>query len=264
LLEQITTGYGVLNYSVTIVAGWDFKRLRSALNNNENLKHDTRDLDDAEIMNKIGYPGVNPEGRFFPDTYFVVKNSSDILLLKRAYDLMQKKMQIAWQSRDPNLYFKNQNEALTAASLIEKETWNNAERPVIAGVIVNRLKKGMLLQIDPTVIYAAGESYSGKITKANLASQSPYNTYTQKGLPPTPIAIPSLASINAAMHPKQHQYLYFVAKNFSSDNSHQFSETYLGHNQAISKAKMNLFKINYFNAERIEAYFKKSVRYTIN
>ena len=187
-------------------------------------------------MNRLGDAALAPEGQFFPETYYYTKGSSDLVILKRAFDLMQSNLKEAWETRSPNLPYKNVYEALIAASLIEKEAYFDAERPVIAGVLVNRIRKNMLIQFDPTVIYGLGLRYNGKIHKQDLLENTPYNTYVHKGLPPTPIAMPGRTSINAALHPDNTDYLYFVAR---SDKSHQFSKTLFEHQAAVIKLMSN-------------------------
>jgi len=258
LFNQITSGTGMFHYTFTIIAGWNFKHLREMLLNEPDLQHTSATLSDAAIMSYLGAPALSPEGRFFPDTFYFVKGSSDLLLLKRSFQKMQNKLNIAWANREVGLPYLTQNEALTVASLIEKETALNKERPIIAGVILNRLKKDMLLQIDPTVIYAAGDHYNGTIYKTELLSNNPYNTYKHKGLPPTPIAIPSMDSINAAMHPQHHNFYYFVVKNNTTEGGHQFSATLAEHNVAVLIARLNQ-PIEFFNNDLIKSYFLKIV-----
>lgn len=182
-------------------------------------------------MSRISSSDVDPEGEFFPETYYYTKDVSDLVILKRAYDLMQSRLSEAWQMRAADLPYQNAYEALIAASLIEKEAYFASERPLIAGVLVNRLKKNMLIQFDPTVIYGLGLRYDGTIHKKDLLENTPYNTYVRKGLPPTPIAMPSMASIEAALHPDNTDYLYFVAR---KDKSHQFSKTLPEHHAAVA------------------------------
>ncbi len=253
LLNQITTGTGMFHYTFTIIAGWNFKSLRAMLEQEPDLEHTSASMSDAAIMNYLGQPTLNPEGRFFPDTYYFSKGSSDLLLLKRAFKKMQNKLNAAWQERDSDLPYQTQNEVLTVASLVEKETPLNQERPMISGVIVNRLKKNMLLQIDPTVIYAVSTHYDGVISKKDLSSSNPYNTYKHKGLPPAPIAIPSMESIQAAVHPQHHNYYYFVAKSHLPREGHQFSATLIEHNMAVINAREHQ---EYFNDDLIRSYFK--------
>jgi len=256
LMNQITNGTGMFHYTFTIIAGWNFKHLREVLEREPDLKHTSALMTDAAIMTYLGQSAMSPEGRFFPDTYFFSKGSSDLLILKRAFQKMQNIFNTVWKNREPGLPYQTQNEALTVASLIEKETPLARERPIIAGVIVNRLKKEMLLQIDPTVIYAAGARYNGTIYKKELLADSPYNTYKRKGLPPTPIAIPGMESIQAALHPMHHDYYYFVAKNSALPaEGHQFSTTLLEHHIAV----MNVITKSapWFNEDLIRSYFIK-------
>lgn len=250
--KQVTTGKGLVYHPFTIIPGWSFNQLRRHLNQTPDLRHTTSVLDDKQIMERLGHPELAPEGEFFPETYFYTKGVSDLVILKRAFDLMQKKLKQAWESRAPGLPFKNEYEALTAASLIEKEAYLNAERPVIAGVLVNRIKKDMLLQFDPTVIYGLGQRYTGKIYKQDLVEDTAYNTYVHKGLPPTPIAMPGITSIEAAVHPQQHDYYYFVAK---GHGAHQFSKTLPEHNDAVSAVHPERQQTSfYFNETKIKTY----------
>jgi UPF0755 protein len=177
---------------------------------------------------------VAPEGEFYPETYYYTRGVADLVILKHAYDLMQSRLNQAWESRLPGLPYQDAYQALIAASLIEKEAHLNQERPIIAGVLINRLRKNMLLQIDPTVIYGMGDRYLGKIYRRDLLDDTIYNTYVHKGLPPTPIAMPSQASIDAAIHPAAHDYYYFVAK---GDGSHQFSKSLPEHHRAVQSTK---------------------------
>lgn len=231
--RQMTTGKGLYYRLFTIVPGWSFTQLRRQLLLNKYLKHISQTYDDKQIMTELGNSSLAPEGEFYPDTYYYTRGVPDLVILKRAYQLMQLKLNEAWETRLPGLPYKDAYDALIVASLIEKEAYLNSERPVIAGVLINRLRKNMLLQIDPTVIYGMGDRYTGKIYKENLVENTPYNTYVHKGLPPTPIAMPSQASIEAAIHPQANDYYYFVAK---GDGSHQFSKTLLDHNVAVQEA----------------------------
>lgn len=231
--KQLTTGTGLYYRAFTIIPGWSFNQLRKQLLATEYLKHATQGIDDNEIMRLLGSPNLPPEGEFFPETYYYTRGIPDLIILKNAFNLMQQKLNLVWNSRYPNLPYQNAYEALIAASMIEKEAYLNTERPMIAGVIINRLRKNMLLQIDPTVIYGMGERYTGKIHKENLLEDNAYNTYVHKGLPPTPIAMPSYASLEAATHPDNHDYYYFVAK---GNGSHQFSKTLSEHNDAVQSA----------------------------
>lgn len=231
--RQMQTGSGLMNHPFSIIPGWSFRQVREALDKTENIKHQTTPMDDKQIMMFVGNPDVAPEGQFFPETYFYTRGMSDLVILKRAYDLMQTKLNEAWERRAANLPYKNMYDALIVASLVEKEAYLNRERPLIAGVIINRLRKNMLLQIDPTVIYGMGLRYNGTIHRADLQEDTVYNTYVHKGLPPTPIAMPGAVSLDAAMHPAQHDFYYFVAK---GDGSHQFSKTLQEHHTAVDTA----------------------------
>lgn len=231
ILNLFTSGR-VIQYNFTIVDGWNFKQVRQALELNPNLTKTLTQLTDAQIMNKIGFGDVHPEGRFLPDTYFFPKGYSDEQILKRSFNAMNAVAQTAWQNRDTTLPIHSIEELLTLASIIEKETGIASERPQIAGVFVRRLEKNMRLQTDPTVIYGAGVAYNGTITRAQLDTDTPYNTYTRNGLPPTPIAMPSRAAIFAAANPQSGNSLYFVAKGDGS-GAHIFSATLEAHNKAV-------------------------------
>jgi len=250
--RQVTTGSGMVRYAFTIIPGWTFVQLKQSLAQIPILKHSIQGMDDKTIMQKLGAPTVAPEGEFFPDTYYYTRGMNDFNLLKRAYSRMQKKLALEWQTRDPNVYFKTPYDALIAASIIEKEAYLPSERPIIAGVLINRLKNDMLLQFDPTVIYGMGENYQGKIHKSDLIADTPYNTYVHKGLPPTPIAMPSLSSMNAVLHPQQNTYFYFVAR---GDGSHQFSQTLVEHNAAVAAA---LIKAKEIQKSKPESYINPS------
>lgn len=219
--RQVKNGTGLLYHPFTIIPGWSFHQLRHELAETAGLRHQTLTLTDQALMAQLGYPQLFPEGEFFPDTYYYTKGNSDWVILKKAFVLMQRNLLAAWVSRANHLPYKRPYDALIAASLIEKEAHLPAERVIIAGVLANRLQKEMLLQFDPTVIYGMGDRYQGKIYKENLTENNDYNTYVHKGLPVTPIAMPSLAAIKAALHPAHHDYYYFVAK---GDGSHLFSK----------------------------------------
>ena len=234
--EQMTTGTGFFYRSFTIVPGWSFKELRQKLNQVETIQQLLPNLSDQMLMQQLGRPDLAPEGEFFPETYYYTRDVSDLILLKKAFLLMQNKLEAMWAMRASTLPYKNEYEALIAASLIEKEAYLQEERPLIAGVLINRLAKNMLLQFDPTVIYGMGDRYQGQISKKDLRENTLYNTYVHKGLPPTPIAMPSEASLFAALHPKTSDYLYFVAK--GEGGAHTFSETLSEHHQAVLKAKI--------------------------
>lgn len=231
--KQMTTGTGLYYRSFAIIPGWSFKQLRQELARTETLDQFTAKLTDKQIMAFLGKPDLMPEGQFLPESYYYTRGNPDLVVLKRAFDLMQKQLNDLWSHRASGLPYKNMDEALIVASLVEKEAYLATERPLIAGVIINRINKNMLLQIDPTVIYGMGERYAGKIHKEDLHEDTPYNTYVHKGLPPTPIAMPSLDAIKATLHPAVHDFYYFVAK---GDGSHQFSKSLPEHNKAVKDA----------------------------
>jgi UPF0755 protein len=230
LLDQIVTGK-VIYHRFTLVEGWTFKQVIAALNNDPAITHTLNSVGDADILNKLGMPPRNPEGLFLPATYHFSLGMSDAALLKMAYQKMTKTLTKEWQQRAANLPYQTSYEALIVASLIEKETAQANERPIVAGVILRRLKNNMPLQIDSTLIYGLGSNYTGKLNRAALAQDTPYNTYLHGGLPPTPIAMPSLPSIHAALHPDNSNFLYFVAK---GDGTHQFSANLPAQNQAVN------------------------------
>ncbi|WP_273431571.1 endolytic transglycosylase MltG [Chitinibacter tainanensis] len=217
---------------VTLVEGWNWREVKKTLLANPHLKHEIAQLSDAEILARLGIVADSPEGLFFPDTYQIEAGSSDLKLLARAHQRLQSKLEAAWAARKPDLPLKNAYEALILASLVEKETGRAADRPLIAGVFINRLKLGMRLQTDPAVIYGVGESFAGDITKAHLRTDTPYNTYTRNGLTPTPIAMVGEAALLAATQPADTTALYFVAR---GDGSSQFSNTLDEHNAAVNK-----------------------------
>ncbi|MDE2273210.1 MAG: endolytic transglycosylase MltG [Gammaproteobacteria bacterium] len=231
LLDLLKSGKVVL-HSLTLVDGWTFKQVMQAVDSNPALSHTLDGKDAAAIMATLGHPGESPEGRFFPDTYQFPKGTSDVTFLLRAYRDMQSHLESAWQKRADGLPYRTPYEALILASIVEKETAQPKERGEIAGVFVRRLAKGMRLQSDPTVIFGLGDAYTGKITYKDLRSDTPYNTYTRYGLPPTPICLPSLASLEAVLHPTPGDALYFVAR---GDGTHQFSATLVEQNAAVQK-----------------------------
>jgi len=231
LLSKLARG-DVTQGEALLVEGWSFRHWRARLDQHPHLKHDTLGLSEAEIADKLGIEGGKVEGWLLPDTYLFDRQSSDLELLARAHRAMKKKLEQAWNERDPNLPYKTPYEALTMASIVEKETGRNEDRAHVASVFVNRLRKGMLLQTDPTVIYGLGDTFDGNLRKRDLQNDTPYNTYTRGGLPPTPIAMPGQASIQAAMHPAANDMLYFVAR---GDGSSHFSRTLDEHNKAVSK-----------------------------
>lgn len=220
---------------IQFIEGWTFQQMRAALDAHPQLKHDTAGLPDEEIMRRVaGAPG-SPEGRFFPDTYRFPRKSSDLDLLKNAFAAMEKRLSAAWAERDPGLPLNDPYEALILASIVEKETGRSVDRALIAGVFVNRLRIGMRLQTDPTVIYGLGDKFDGNLRKRDLTTDTPYNTYTREGLPPTPIAMPGLASIQAATRPAKTDALYFVAR---GDGTSEFSRSLGDHNRAVRKYQL--------------------------
>lgn len=235
LLTNMAQGK-VIQYPMTIVEGWSFKQLRAFLAQHDALDHTISELTDQQVMAKLGYPDIHPEGRFLPDTYHFPRGTSDLAFLKRAYQSMEAALAELWEQREEGLPIKTPYEALILASIIEKETAVPAERPEIAGVFVRRLQKRMRLQTDPTVIYGMGEAYQGNIRRRDLRADTPYNTYTRHGLTPTPIAMPSAAAIEAALHPKPGNTLYFVSR---GDGSHKFSTTLAEHNRAVVEYQLN-------------------------
>ncbi|MFF7706820.1 endolytic transglycosylase MltG [Pseudomonas sp. NPDC007930] len=225
----------VVQYNLTLVEGWTFRQVRAALGRQEKLRQTLAGLSDDEVMAKLGHPGVFPEGRFFPDTYRYVKGTSDLELLEQAYTRLDAVLAQEWQGRDSSTPYNDPYQALIMASLIEKETGVPQERGEIAGVFIRRLQSGMLLQTDPTVIYGMGERYNGKITRADLKEPSPYNTYLNPGLPPTPIAMIGREAIHAALNPTPGSSLYFVAR---GDGSHVFSDDLDAHNEAVREFQL--------------------------
>jgi UPF0755 protein len=235
LLSMLVRGEESLK-SVTLVEGWNFRQVRAALQKAEALKPDTQGLGAEAIMAQLGKPGVHPEGRFFPDTYTYAKGSSDLAVLKRAARAMDKRLEAAWALRSPDTPLKTPDEALILASIVEKETGKPSDRPEIGGVFSNRLRIGMMLQTDPTVIYGMGEQFDGNLRKRDLQADTPYNTYTRTGLPPTPIAMPGKAALLAAVQPAQTKALYFVAR---GDGTSHFSSSLDEHNRAVNKFQRN-------------------------
>jgi UPF0755 protein len=241
-LDILISGKSV-QHSLTIVEGWTFEKILEKIQQNKILKQTLTDLSIEQIMQKLGYEKQHPEGRFFPDTYHFNKGSTDVDFLQRAYQLMEKTLNEEWENRQADLPLKNAYEALILASIVEKETGKAEERPQIASVFINRLNKGMKLQTDPTVIYALGEKYDGNIRSKDLKYESPYNTYLNTGLPPTPIAIPSKEAIHAVLHPMQSSALFFVAK---GDGSHYFSKTDSEHGCAVIRYQLTKHSSRYY------------------
>lgn len=217
---------------VQFIEGWNWHEVRAELAAQPLLKNDSAGMSDAEILQAIGAEENHIEGLLFPDTYFYAPQASDLTVLRRAYHRQHEKLMAAWETRAPGLPYRTPYEALIMASIVEKETGAASERPQIAGVFLNRLKLGMRLQTDPTVIYGLGDRFDGNLRKADLQRDTPYNTYTRAGLPPTPIAMPSEAAIEAALHPARTDALYFVAR---GDGTHVFSSTLEAHNRAVRR-----------------------------
>lgn len=217
---------------IQFIEGKNWRDVRAALAAQPMLRNDSADMSDAELMQAIGAEESHPEGLLFPDTYFYAPQSSDLDVLRRAYRLQRDKLQAAWDARAPGLPYRTPYEALIMASIVEKETGAAFERPQIAGVFLNRLRLGMRLQTDPTVIYGLGERFDGNLRRVDLQTDTPYNTYTRAGLPPTPIAMPSEAAIQAALNPAKTDALYFVAR---GNGTHIFSSTLEAHNRAVNR-----------------------------
>jgi len=231
LLSKLTQGDATQS-AFTIVEGWNMRELRAALVANPDLKVTLADATDTDLMQKIGAKEKDAEGWFFPDTYYFSRGSTDVSLLARANRLMHARLDVAWAARDPGLPLESPYQALTLASIVEKETGRAADRPLIAGVFINRLRQGMRLQTDPTVIYGLGERYDGNLHRRDLDTDGAFNTYTRDGLPPTPIALPSQASLDAVLHPPSTPYLYFVSR---GDGSSEFSVSLADHNRAVTR-----------------------------
>ncbi|HQZ30673.1 MAG TPA: endolytic transglycosylase MltG [Arenimonas sp.] len=230
LLAKLESGK-VIQHRFTIVEGWNLRELRAALAGDEVLVKQANDLDDRALMAALDRPGQHPEGRFLPETYHYTRGMSDLDLLRRAALAMDKAVADAWDARAAGIPIQTPEQLLTLASIIEKETGKASERPEIAGVFARRLRLGMRLQTDPTVIYGMGSQYNGNIRRSDLTTDTPYNTYTRAGLPPTPIAMPGRAALFAAANPADGDTLYFVAR---GDGSHVFSATLAEHNRAVA------------------------------
>lgn len=234
LLTMITRGK-VSQGEIVMIEGWNFREVRAALDAHPNLRHDSATLSDVEILQRVGAAEGHPEGLFFPDTYYFAKGSSDLAVLRRAYRIMQGRLAEAWAQRVPDAPFATPYEALIMASIVEKETGQATERPMIAAVFVNRLKHGMRLQTDPTVIYGLGEKFDGNLRRRDLETDTPYNSYTRAGLPPTPIAMPGMDALHATLNPAQSRALYFVAR---GDGTSKFSESLAEHNRAVTQYQL--------------------------
>lgn len=235
LLDKLKKGDVVL-YQVTFVEGWTFKQALAVLERNSAVRHELSGKTEKELVSLLSLPDGHPEGWFFPDTYRFSRNTTDIEILQKAHRQMQNILNAEWEKRAPDLPYKDIYDALIMASIIERETGHHSEREQIAGVFVRRLQQGMKLQTDPTVIYGMGDKYRGRITRKNLEEATTYNTYVIQGLPPTPISLPSAASIKAALNPAKGNALYFVAK---GDGTSEFSDTLDAHNQAVRRYQLN-------------------------
>jgi UPF0755 protein len=231
LLQLLADGK-VIQHAITLVEGQTFREILLRIQGHPFINVTLQGVDDAEIMNRLGHPGVHPEGRFLPDTYHFTRGTTDLAFLQRAFAAMSKYLESAWPDRDADLPLQSPEEALILASIVEKETGLVEERPVIAGVFIRRLQRGMRLQTDPTVIYGLGEQFDGNLRRRDLQKDTPYNTYTRYGLPPTPIAMPGSAAIAAVLHPAAGDSLYFVSR---GDGSHYFSSNLEEHNLAVDK-----------------------------
>ncbi len=231
LLAKLEAG-DVIRIAVVIPEGWTFAQMRAALARQPDLRQTTKGLSDAQLMAAIGADGEQPEGRFFPDTYIYTPGTPDLELYRRAYRAMQKKLAEAWSSRASDLPLATPYEALTLASLVEKETGRPEDRPLVAAVFVNRLRRGMLLQTDPSVIYGLGPRFDGNLHKSDLVTDTPYNTYTRPGLPPTPIALVGTAALASAVNPPHSDALYFVSR---GDGTSAFSDRLVDHNRAVDR-----------------------------
>ena len=237
LLNHMSTGTGLVKHRLTIVEGWTFQNIREAMAADANLTQSIAKDSNADVMRKLKSTDTHAEGLFYPNTYFFTWGNTDLSVLKMAYQKMQTLSQAAWKVRAPNLPYQNVYQALIVASMIEKETALPSERPVVASVILNRLAKNMRLQIDPTVQYGINQKFTTVITKADLLAKNPYNTYQVNGLPPTPICMPSISSIEAALHPATTDYLYYVA---NGKGGHTFSVTYEEHLKAVEVYRSHL------------------------
>ena len=231
LLGKLTRGEFAL-VEIKFIEGWTFRQLREELDTHPHVRHDTKALPDAVVLQRLGLNEAHPEGLFFPDTYRFARGTSDLELLRTANRALTKRLDAAWADRRSDLPLVSPYQALILASIVEKETGRGDDRTLVAAVFVNRLRSGMKLQADPTVIYGLGEKFDGNLRKRDLVTDTPYNTYTREGLPPTPIALPGLASIAAATNPAASDALYFVAR---GDGSSEFSRTLEEHNRAVTK-----------------------------
>ena len=238
VLNMLARGEESLRY-VTLVEGWTFKQVKQALAKAETLKGSTQGMSDDQIMAQLGRPNMHPEGRFYPDTYSYSKGSSDLAVMNRALKAMDRHLAKAWAQKPPNFALNSPDDLLILASLVEKETGRASDRPLISSVFHNRLKIGMRLQTDPTVIYGLGDAFDGNLRRVDLRTDTPYNTYTRSGLPPTPIAIPGKAALKSAIEPASSNFFYFVAK---GDGSSHFSQSLDEHNNAVNKYQRGISK----------------------
>jgi len=234
LLQKLTRG-DVTQAEVRLLEGWTFAQFRAALDASPHLRHDTKGMSDADILARLNAAETHPEGLFFPDTYLFGKGASDLAVLRRSHRAMARHLKEEWEARDKSLPYRSPYEALVMASIIEKETGQAGERDMIGGVLVNRLRIGMRLQVDPTIIYGLGAAFDGNLKRSHLAEDGPYNTYTRAGLPPTPIAMPGLASLRAALRPGKTDAMYYVSRN---DGSSHFSRTLEEHNRAVARYQL--------------------------
>lgn len=231
-VNWIEKGKGQIGIKLTIVEGWTFKKMRETVSRAPKLIQKTAGMSDQEIMQAMGFPELHPEGQFYPDTYQYRAGDSDLTLYKKSFNLMQEILNSAWENRKPGIQITDKYQALVLASIVEKESQVWDEQPEISGVFDNRLRLGMRLQADPTVIYGVGDAYNGDITRKHLKTDTPYNTYTRGGLPPTPISLPGESAILASVNPAVTKSLYFVAK---GKGRHKFSKTLKEHNAAVQK-----------------------------
>jgi UPF0755 protein len=234
LLDRLVRG-DVLMFEVTVVEGWTFRQMRAALARHPELAHDAEGLDEAALLERIGAQATAAEGWFMPETYRFAPGTSDLEIYRQAYRAMGAALEQAWAGRAADLPLKDPYEVLILASIVEKETGRDADRDKVAAVLVNRLRRGMLLQSDPTTIYGLGERFDGNLRRRDLERDTPYNTYTRSGLPPTPIALPGRASLQAATHPAATRALYFVAR---GDGSSEFSDDLAAHNRAVARYQL--------------------------
>ncbi|HEU4350425.1 MAG TPA: endolytic transglycosylase MltG [Burkholderiales bacterium] len=234
LLQKLTRG-DVTQAEIRLLEGWTFAQFRAVLDASPHLRHDTTGMSDADILARLNLTETHPEGLFFPDTYLFGKGASDLAVLRRSYGAMARHLKEEWEARDSTVPYRSPYEALIMASIIEKETGQAGERDMIGGVLVNRLRIGMRLQVDPTIIYGLGSAFDGNLKRNHLVEDGPYNTYMRAGLPPTPIAMPGLASLRASVRPGKTDAMYYVSRN---DGSSHFSRTLEEHNRAVARYQL--------------------------